>query len=45
MVETMNVNKVLVGKTERSQLGKPEHGWECSIKWTLKKWDWGRVLD
>ena len=40
MVEMINANKILVRKTERRQLGKPRRGWNCSIKWTLNKWDW-----
>jgi hypothetical protein len=37
VVETINVNKFWVGKTERRQLGKPRRGWKYSIKWTLEK--------
>jgi hypothetical protein len=37
MVGTIIANKILVGKTERRQLGKPRGGWKCSIKWNLKK--------
>jgi len=37
-VETIYANKILARKIERRQLGKPRRRWNCSIKWSVKKW-------
>jgi len=37
MVEVRNLHKILVGKREKTSLGRPGHRWEDNLEYMLRK--------